>query len=88
MRLRMSRGKVGKDMSTFSSYTRQACNFVFPAINSEVAGQLRPRPGKFRIKVEDEVVVNEGRDEEKLAKLRKKRKLVIMLKLLIDINQR
>ena len=73
MRLRMSRGKVGKDMSTFSSYTRQACNFVFPAINSEVAGQLRPRPGKFRIKVEDEVVVNEGRDEEKLAKLRKKK---------------
>ena len=73
MRLRMSRGKVGKDMSTFSSYTRQACNFVFPAINSEVGGQMRPRPGKFRIKVEDEVVVNEGRDEEKLAKLRKKK---------------
>lgn len=73
MRLRMSRGKVGKDMSTFSSYTRQACNFVFPAINSEVAGQIRPRPGKFRIKVEDEVVVNEGRDEETLAKLRKKK---------------
>jgi hypothetical protein len=54
MRIRMSRSKIGKDMSTFASYTRQACNFVFPAINSEVGGQMRPRPGKFRIKVEDE----------------------------------
>tara|TARA_B110000908_G_C10248931_1_gene450630 strand:- start:1508 stop:2941 length:1434 start_codon:yes stop_codon:yes gene_type:complete len=73
MRLRMSRGKVGKDMSTFASYTRQACNFVFPNINSDVAGQMRPRPGKFRIKVDDEVVVNEGRNEEQLAKLRKQK---------------
>lgn len=73
MRLRMRRGQVGSDMSTFASYTRQACNFVFPAIDSNIAGQLRPRPGKFRIKVEDEVVVNEGRDEEKLAKLRKQK---------------
>ncbi len=73
-RLQMSRGKVGDDeMSTYSSYTRQACNFVWPDINSNVYGEGRPRPGKFRIKVEDEVVVNEGRDEEKLIKIRKKK---------------
>jgi hypothetical protein len=29
----LSRGKVGNDMSTYASYTRQACNFVFPNIN-------------------------------------------------------
>tara|TARA_B100000768_G_scaffold156636_1_gene154306 strand:+ start:7817 stop:10174 length:2358 start_codon:yes stop_codon:yes gene_type:complete len=73
MRIRMSRSKIGKDMSTFASYTRQACNFVFPSISSYVAGQLRPRPGKFRIKVDEEVIVNEGREQEKLNKLRKKK---------------
>ena len=69
----MSRGKIGKEMSTFSSYTRQACNFVFPNINSEISGQARPRPGKFRITDTDETIVNEGRDEEQLAKIRKKK---------------
>ena len=30
IRIRMSRGKVGGDnMSTYASYTRQSCNFVF-----------------------------------------------------------
>lgn len=73
-RLQMSRGKIGdNDMSTYSSYTRQACNFVWPDIDSDVYGEGRPRPGKFRIKVEDEVTVNEGRDEEKLSKIIKKK---------------
>ena len=48
---KMSRGKVGKDeMSTYSSYTRQACNFVFPTLGSQIVGEDRPRPGKFKIK--------------------------------------
>lgn len=35
--------------STYKVYTRQACNFVFPAISQKVSGESRPRPGKFRI---------------------------------------
>ena len=50
IRRKFSRGKVGNDMSTYASYTRQACNFVFPNINSKVNGEGRPRPGMFRIK--------------------------------------
>ena len=66
IRMRMSRGKVGGDsMSTYSSYTRQACNFVFPNINDKVTGEKRPRPGAFRIKETDAVVLIEGKDLEK-----------------------
>jgi superfamily II DNA or RNA helicase len=48
---RMSRGKVNKDeMSTYSSYTRQGSNFVFPIISDQINGEKRPRPSQFRIK--------------------------------------
>ena len=69
IRRKMSRGKVGGDeMSTYSSYTRQACNFVFPTIGNKISGEDRPRPGKFRIK-EEEVdnlgkIDKEGKDDE------------------------
>lgn len=33
----------------YKTYTRQACNFVFPYINENVTAELRPRPGKFKI---------------------------------------
>lgn len=50
IRRRMQRGKVGgDDMSTYSSYTRQACNFVFPTIDNTVTGEKRPRPSHFKI---------------------------------------
>jgi superfamily II DNA or RNA helicase len=65
MRLRMSRGKVGDSMSTYASYTRQACNFVFPSISEKVNGEKRPRPGAFRIKDSDAIVLEEGKDVEK-----------------------
>lgn len=65
MRLRMSRGKVGDSMSTYASYTRQACNFVFPTISDKINGEKRPRPGAFRIKNSDAVVLEEGKYIEK-----------------------
>ena len=65
IRLRMSRGKVGDSMSTYASYTRQACNFVFPNISDKVNGEKRPRPGQFRIKESDAVVIEEGKSLEK-----------------------
>jgi hypothetical protein len=49
IRLRMSRGKVGDDMSTYLSYTRQSCNFVFPVMGSNLSGESRPRPSKFKL---------------------------------------
>jgi hypothetical protein len=74
LRRQMSRGKVGgDDMSTYASYTRQACNFVFPEINERVNGEGRPRPGKFRITDKEELILNEGRDEEKMSKLKQKK---------------
>lgn len=36
-----------KQSKLYRTYTRQACNFVFPNVNSRITGDLRPRPGKF-----------------------------------------
>lgn len=77
IRRKFSRGKVGNDMSTYASYTRQACNFVFPNINSKVNGEGRPRPGMFRIKDDDAVVVDEGKDKEKTEILKKSKEEVV-----------
>jgi len=61
----MSRGKVGDSMSTYASYTRQACNLVFPSISDKINGEKRPRPGAFKIKETDAVIINEGKNIEK-----------------------
>ena len=42
-----AKGKGGSQ--SYKVYTRQACNFVFPAISQTVNGEARPRPGKFRL---------------------------------------
>jgi superfamily II DNA or RNA helicase len=65
MRLRMSRGKVGDSMSTYASYTRQSCNFVFPNISEKINGEKRPRPGAFRIKESDAFILEESKDIKK-----------------------
>lgn len=72
MRRRFSRGKIGGDeMSTYRSYTRQACNFIFPDISGTVNGEKRPRPGKFRIKDEDALLIDEGKSTKKIKYLKK-----------------
>jgi SNF2 family DNA or RNA helicase len=65
-----SRGKVGEQLSTYNAYTRQAANFVFPHINDTVNGEARPRPGKFKIKVEDAVLIDEGKEVDKIKALK------------------
>jgi len=35
--------------STYSSYTRQSCNFVFPLMKQGMTGESRPRPTNFKI---------------------------------------
>jgi len=41
------KGKGGSQV--YKVYTRQACNFVFPALTQNVTGEARPRPGKYRL---------------------------------------
>lgn len=41
--------RYGKQSQLYRTYTRQACNFVFPYVNMNITGELRPRPGKFKI---------------------------------------
>ena len=75
--MKMSRGKVGDTMSTYSSYTRQSCNFVFPNISEKINGEKRPRPGMFRIKESDAVVIDEGKNFEKKKELVKSQAEII-----------
>jgi superfamily II DNA or RNA helicase len=49
---------------TYKTYTRQACNFVFPYINEKVNGEKRPRPGQFRISELDGARILDGRSEK------------------------
>lgn len=48
---------------TYKSYTRQACNFVFPPISQTVNGDNRPRPSKFRISEKAANKILEGQDD-------------------------
>lgn len=51
-----------KSSNLYRSYTRQACNFVFPAVSPNVAGELRPRPSAFNLNVKLEDKLLKGRD--------------------------
>lgn len=48
---------------TYKSYTRQACNFVFPPISQSINGDTRPRPNKFRISEKAANKILEGDDK-------------------------
>ena len=50
------RGNLNNKVSTYSSYTRQACNFVFP-----LDGEHRPRPGQFKISDNIVHLLNKGK---------------------------
>lgn len=52
----------GKTSQVYKAYTRQACNFVFPAINQKVNGENRPRPSKFKISVQESTKILEAKD--------------------------
>jgi superfamily II DNA or RNA helicase len=48
----------------YRSYTRQACNFVFPYVSIDVNGELRPRPNKFKISDKIAEKVEEGKFDQ------------------------
>jgi len=41
--------KSKQKSQTYMSYTRQSCNFVFPAMSQGVTGEARPRPRNFKL---------------------------------------
>lgn len=59
---RKMKNRDTKGPSLYKSYTRQACNFVFPQISQHINGEARPRPNKFRISERDAMKLEEGKD--------------------------
>ena len=51
--------------STYSSYTRQACNFTFPHMSQSMTGELRPRPRLFKVSEKSAQGVQEGKKVDK-----------------------
>jgi hypothetical protein len=51
----------GSKSQTYMSYTRQACNFVFPQVNQWVTSEGRPRPGKYSIDEKDNDRLSRGK---------------------------
>jgi hypothetical protein len=75
VRSRLS-GRQGSQV--YKVYTRQACNFVFPAISQQVTGESRPRPGKFRISEREAELLSEtGSIKTKKGKEKEKSQTVV-----------
>lgn len=72
LQMKLSRGKVGNQQSTYSAYTRQACNFVFPYISEKINGETRPRPGNFKISDKEAQTLDEGKSQKKEAAIKDK----------------
>jgi len=49
MQLEDSISRKSKNSQTYMSYTRQSCNFVFPAMAQGLNGENRPRPRNFKL---------------------------------------
>ena len=62
--LKYNKGKVGERMSTYASYTRQSCNFIFPNISQKINGEKRPRPSHFKISDKEANIIDEGKNEK------------------------
>ena len=60
--------KKSSTSQLYRSYTRQACNFVFPMISQRISGENRPRPGKFRLSEKEAEKLHEGKHQLKIDK--------------------
>lgn len=56
--------RYGKQSQLYHTYTRQACNFVFPVVSSDVNGELRPRPNKFKISEKVGDILEKGKTKD------------------------
>lgn len=73
---------------TYKSYTRQASNFVFPAIDQHVTGELRPRPGKFRVDDKEASKIETGKTDKSSIKSDNERKYLHEIQKFIDTYSR
>ena len=48
----------------YKSYTRQSCNFVFPAMKQGMNGETRPRPRDFKVKESEILAVTKGKVDD------------------------
>jgi hypothetical protein len=65
-KLAQKKKSKGIDIQKLKSYTRQACNFVFPYMGQGITGESRPRPKNFKISEKLGQELLEGRlDKEK-----------------------
>lgn len=46
--------------TTYKSYTRQACNFVFPLLKQGISGETRPRPRDYSISENEASRISQG----------------------------
>jgi hypothetical protein len=61
------KSKTTQSSESYKTYTRQASNFVFPALSQDITGETRPRPSKFRVNEKEAEKLIEGRlDKGKL----------------------
>jgi superfamily II DNA or RNA helicase len=60
--LELRRSSKMSSGTVYKTYTRQACNFVFPNVSADINGETRPRPGKFRITLREAEKLQEGKD--------------------------
>lgn len=58
---KMKKMRFSKKVSMYRSYTRQACNFVFPYVNSDINSTNRPRPKNFKISDTEMDNIDKGR---------------------------
>ena len=56
----LKRNSNKRSSESYRTYTRQACNFVFPYIDGKINGENRPRPYQFRISEYDGQKLEEG----------------------------
>ena len=55
--------KKGSDQ-THMVLTRQACNFVFPNMGQNLTGEARPRPGQFKVSMNEAIKLEKCKDIE------------------------
>ena len=67
--------QIWKTIPIYRTYTRQACNFVFPYVNMHVNGELRPRPSKFRINEKIADNLEKGKINDNIDKYEREQKL-------------
>lgn len=56
--------RYGKQSQLYHTYTRQACNFVFPLVTGSISGATRPRPNLFRVSENAADKLDKGKTDE------------------------